>query len=368
MLADTTWLKTVQARSVIVSAIQAFMLQRNFLSVQTPILAASAGGATARPFETTATEFAGRKLALRIAPELWLKKLLIGGMGRVFEIGQSFRNEGIDKTHNPEFTTCEFYAINWSIDHLKSETEKMFAFIIQSLQSAHVDMGRDVEGLASPLGDDWKPEWPSIDFIPALNKALELELPDLSSPEAREQLLVIFHVKDLPIPSVPTLPRLLDKLSSIYLEPSCDRPTWIINTPECLSPLAKSFVHADLPNQKVAARAELFINSKEIVNCYEEENSPDEQRRKFIDQQKHASLGEEVDLEAMKIDEDYLRALEWGLPPTGGWGCGIDRLVMLMLSKDKISDVLPFGNLRMVTHGAEKNEKASVEEVADAPK
>lgn len=360
MLADSEWIKTIHARSVIVSAIQQFMLARGFIAVQTPILAASAGGATARPFETTATEFSDRKLALRVAPELWLKKLLIGGMGRVFEIGQSFRNEGIDKTHNPEFTTCEFYAVNWDIEQLKSETEKMFAHTIKTLISNLVTVDQDLRNLTAQPDNDFKPQWPSIDFIPALNKALEIELPDLSSPDARGNLLTIFLIKGLPVPSVPTLPRLLDKLSSIYLEPQCDKPTWIVNTPECLSPLAKSFPHPDLPHQTVAARAELFIKRKEVVNCYEEENSPDEQRRKFIDQQKNASLDGETDFEAQKVDEDYLRALEWGLPPTGGWGCGIDRLSMTLLGKDKISDVLPFGNLRMVTHTRAEAETTEV--------
>lgn len=367
MLADRTWLKTIYARSRIISAIREFMNTRGFVSVETPVLAASAGGATARPFETSATEFAGRKLALRIAPELWLKKLIIGGMGRVYEIGPSFRNEGLDKTHNPEFTTCEFYAVSYDISELMSETEKLFGFIIESLFKTNAGIGESFKNLAAPSSEtaklDWVPQWPSIDFIPALNKALELELPDLASPSASEEILAIFDRKGLPVPSVPTLPRLLDKLSSIYLEPLCHEPTWIINTPEVLSPLAKSFSHPELPHQRVAARAELFIRNKEVVNCYEEENSPVEQRRKFVDQQRHAHRNKEIDLEAMRIDEDYLRALEWGLPPLGGWGCGIDRLVLTLLQKDKISDVLSFGNLRMVTHGAEKREK--VTEVAE---
>jgi lysyl-tRNA synthetase class 2 len=199
-----------------------------------------------------------------------------------------------------------------------------------------------------------------IDFIPALNSALEQDLPNLASDTARSDLLQIFNQKSMPLPSKPTIPRLLDKLSSIYLEPQCQNFTFIINHPECMSPLSKSFIHPTAPNaQPVAARAELFVQGREIINCYEEENSPFEQRRKFMMQQYYASgdAGTVMDDEAMTIDEDYLRALEWGLPPTGGWGCGIDRLVMLFGGKERIGDVLSFGNLRAVTRGAEKKDR-----------
>lgn len=361
MLMDSSVIKTINARSTVTSAIHAFFQKHHFTNVQTPILAASAGGAIARSFETAASEFPDRKLALRIAPELWLKRLIVGGLERIYEIGPSFRNEGLDKTHNPEFTTCEFYATNWSLSELQIFTKRLVeaaALKVTDLSPAF----RDSIGLQRDT------VWHEIDFIPSLNAALQLELPDLSSPDARQQITQIFEQKQLALPPKPTLPRLLDKLSSIYLEPNCDVATWIINIPECLSPLAKSFPHPELPYQRIAARAELFIHNKEVVNCYEEENSPVEQRRKFEDQQAHARLSssrttptaeteaEAADEEAMQIDEDYLRALEWGLPPTGGWGCGIDRLVMLILGKDKISEVLAFGNLRMVTRGAQKRE------------
>lgn len=352
LLAAPSLMKSIVARAHLIEAIENFLKGQAFRRVYTPILAASAGGATARPFKTTATEFSDRELTLRISPELWLKRLIVGGMNRIFEIGPSFRNEGLDKTHNPEFTTCEFYATDWPLERLMTETQKMI---------------HDVAGRIMELSEEFPPSigewpgelWPQIDFIPAVNTALGLELPDLSSPTAREEVLEIFKQKDLPIPQIPTLPRLLDKLSSLYLEPRCSKATWITNLPECLSPLAKSFSHPDLPHQRVAARGELFIHCKEVVNCYEEENSPVEQKRKLIDQQKHAHLPQEgdaddIDDEAMDIDHDYIRCLEWGLPPTGGWGCGIDRLLMLMLGESNIKDVLTFGNLRAVTRGAER--------------
>ena len=375
MLADQNIIRTITARSNIISGMNTFLSSQRFVNVQTPILAASAGGATARPFETSASEFHDRKLTMRIAPELWLKKLIVGGMQRVYEIGPSFRNEGLDKTHNPEFTTCEFYAVDWTLSRLQKQTQNMiFAIAKDMARSGNLDerfadsigsiQFADTFGLDqtasqnAELGDKFPssagPTWSEIDFIPALNEAIGMKLPNLSLVDAHEQVLRVFFHKELEIPATPSLPRLLDKLCATYLEPRCDKATWIINIPECLSPLAKSFVHPDLPYQRVAARAELFIHHKEVVNCYEEENSPIEQRRKFIEQQRHAKLGDTVDDEAMKIDEDYIRALEWGMPPTGGWGCGIDRLCMLMLGKERISDVLSFGNLRMVARGAER--------------
>jgi len=353
LLATPSLINTIVARARLIEAMEEFLRSKAFHRVYTPILAASAGGATARPFKTTATEFSDRELALRISPELWLKRLIVGGMDRVFEIGPSFRNEGLDKTHNPEFTTCEFYATNWTLETLITETQAMINDVAKGVEPFNHEFHQSIGKWPGEL-------WPRIDFIPELNKVLGSELPDLSSPSAREDLLRLFEQKSLPIPTTPTLPRLLDKLSSIYIEPYCLHATWIINIPECLSPLAKSFPHPDLPYQHVAARGELFIQGKEVVNCYEEENSPMEQKRKFLDQQRHARLpkeGEtpdELDDEAMSIDDDYIRCLEWGLPPTGGWGCGVDRLLMMMLGKPNIKDVLTFGNLRAVTRGAEK--------------
>lgn len=168
-------------------------------------------------------------------------------------------------------------------------------------------------------------------------------LPDLQSEHAVPELLQIFQRGNIAIPIYPTLPRLLDKLSGFYLEQQCLEPTFIINHPECLSPLSKSFIHPKT-QQRVAARAELFINGQEIVNMYEEENSPFEQRRKFVDQSRYR----DEENTATTVDENYLQALEWGLPPTGGWGCGIDRLCMLMSGAGRIGDVLSFGTLRNV--------------------
>ena len=368
MLKSSEYRKALLARSCLLQAMRAFLHLEHFCEVTTPILSAAAGGAVARSFKTTATEFSNRRLSLRVAPELWLKRLIIGGMNKIFEIGPSFRNEGLDRTHNPEFTTCEFYATYYTLDKLISTTESLLTVVASRLVDKQ-QIGTLRHDMPTP---DQDPSFPRIDFVPALNKALELELPNLAGPDARKQLMEIFQSKQLSVPDRPTLPRLLDDLSAHYLESQCQKPAWIINIPRCMSPLSKSFIHPTAPNQQeVAARAELFIRGKEVVNCYEEENDPFLQREKFVEQQ---NLGRDpgtdrVDDEAMKIDEDYIRALEWGMPPTGGWGCGIDRLMMLFCDKDNISDVLSFGNLRSVSRHAERwsdKQKSSAESLTSS--
>ena len=251
---------------------------------------------------------------------------------------------GLDKTHNPEFTACEFYSTYTNLKQLMDITHQLITFI-----ASHIlpEDGNDINGLFSNT-------IPTVDFIPALNDSLGFELPNLASDSARLKVLAIFEGKSIPLPLNPTLPRLLDKLSSLYLEPHCQNFTFIVNHPECLSPLSKTFIHPTAANnQPVGARAELFVQGRELVNCYEEENSPFEQRRKFQMQHIYAAEGREDGHsdETLPIDDDYIRALEWGLPPTGGWGCGVDRLVMFFGGVDKIGDVLSFGNLRAVTRG-----------------
>jgi lysyl-tRNA synthetase class 2 len=220
-----------------------------------------------------------------------------------------------------------------------STTEKLLSGIAQ-----HINEFNSKSGTLTPTAVDFTSPFRQLDFITGIEAAIGRQLPSLTSPDATEQILSIFNDLSLEIPTNPTLPRLLDELSSIYLESQCTSPTFIINPPECLSPLSKSFTHPST-KQIVAARAELFIEGKEIVNMYEEENSPSGQRRKFEDQLRYARDAKEPG----EIDEEYLKALEWGLPPTGGWGCGIDRLVMLFTGRKRITDVLPFGNLRAVT-------------------
>ncbi|KAI9043076.1 putative lysyl-tRNA synthetase [Aspergillus affinis] len=337
-LADPSTADIIRARSAIVQYLRQFFVNRSFMEVNTPIVGSVAGGAIARPFYTLATEFPGRRLSLRIAPELWLKRLVVGGFDRVFEIGPSFRNEGIDKTHNPEFTTCEFYHAYTNLEDLMTTTETLLSGMAQHIH------GFNSNGTLTPTTADFSTPFRRIDFITGIEEKIDRKLPDLSAPDAYQQIKELFCDLSLPLPDKATLPSLLDELCGTYVEPECINPTFIINPPECLSPLSKSFIHP-ITNQRVAARGELFIEGREIVNTYEEENSPFEQRRKFEDQVQYSKAAKEKE----EVDESYLEALEWGLPATGGWGCGIDRLCMLFTGAKRIADVLPFGTLRAVS-------------------
>lgn len=249
---------------------------------------------------------------------------------------------GIDKTHNPEFTTCEFYHAYANLEDLMRITEDLLSGMASHIKAFNQD------GLLNPTTANFATPFRCIDFITGIEERINRKLPDLTSPSALDDIHTIFHDLSLPFPENATLPRLLDELCSIYVEPDCIDPTFIINPPECLSPLSKSFTHP-VTKQIVAARGELFIEGKEIINTYEEENSPFEQRRKFEDQLRFSKAAGEPG----EVDENYLEALEWGLPSTGGWGCGIDRLTMLFTGAKRIGDVLPFGNLRTVTRRTE---------------
>lgn len=342
MLVNAEAIEALRIRHCIDNALNRFFSERNFTKVFTPLLGAGAGGAAARPFETEASELANEKLNLRIAPELWLKRLVVGGMDRVYEIGPAFRNEGVDATHNPEFNICESYQVYATLEDLINMTEDL----VRELSKAVIEYRDQTEErqIALPEVQPDFSHFARVEFIPMLQERMNNTLPDLSSQGAAQDILRIFKASDIDIPSSPTLSRLLDALAAHYLEPlSHEKPTFITHHPACMSPLSK---HCICPktNQIVAARAELFINGREYANLYEEENSPFEQRRKFEEQLKQR----EVDAEAMELDESYLEALEWGLPPTGGFGCGVDRFVMLFSGRERMADVLPFGTLRNV--------------------
>lgn len=375
----------IYLRHWLLTAMREFFQKRRFIEVNTPLLQAGAGGAIARPFETYATELSDTKLNLRVAPELFLKRLIVGGVERVFEIGPAFRNEGVDATHNPEFTICEFYSIMTTLESLIFMTEELFRALAAEVNSRRLPASKmpDMTEFAKTIEKRFR----RLEFIPTIEDAVRKELPDwtfpdlrhteaelthseaesteseaeLTKPKAKEEILRVYTHFNITVPSAPTLPRLLDGLAAHFIEPLCTTPTFITHHPECMSPLAKSFFRNPTANSpirhRVSARAELFIESREYVNCYEEENSPLEQRRKFEDQLKHRA-GEDDGETHRTIDESYIGALEWGMPPTGGWGCGIDRIVMLFAGKKRIADVLPFGTLRNVValgSGVNKN-------------
>lgn len=347
MLVNSKVTETLRLRAHIIKYIRDYLTEEKFLEVQTPVLADKAGGATARPFTTRATEFPHKPLALRISPELWLKRLIMGGIDRVFEICTVFRNEGLDATHNPEFTMCEFYKAFADLEDLMSMTETLITGLGKSVNEWRVTSKKVLpEFDAAILEAPYK----RLAFIPAIEAAIGEPLPNLEELEVEAKLLVIFEKNNIALPASPTLPKLLDKLASLYIEPQCTSPTFITFHPACMAPLAKSFIDP-VSGQHLSARAELFINRKEIANLYEEENSPSAQRKKFMQQNKYKD-----DENMGGVDENYCQALEYGMPPTGGWGCGVDRLVMLLSGQERIADVLSFGSLRHVVnmgHGGE---------------
>lgn len=330
----------LRLRALIYDYIRSSLIQSGFLEVETPIFDVNAGGAIARPFETVANELTNIPVRLRIAPELNLKRLIVGGQDKIFEIGRVFRNEGVDNTHNPEFSTCEFYEVGATLPSLIDRTEKLIRGLNDAVEAVRSTY---FPSLSAPEELNFSTPFAQLPFIPTIEKNSGRKLPDLSSPTAVADLLTMFDELSIPIPENPTLARLLDAFAEQYIEPYCVNPTFITHHPEALSPLSKTYI-CPQTSQRIAARVEFFINGREYANAYEEENSPFEQRRKFIQQLEVQPEGERE----KSIDESYLEVLEWGMPPTGGWGCGLDRLVMLFANKKRIADVLPFGTLRNV--------------------
>lgn len=338
-------------RSTVLSYIREFFGSRGFLEVQTPMLADRASGATANPFVTHSKALGGRdqaiELALRIAPELWLKRLVIAGFDRVFELGQSFRNEGIDATHNPEFTTCEFYEAYATLDDLMATTQLFLRGVVDRVRAVHRDISESDGCRLDALAAAFSPDFKCLDFIPEIEKCTGVSMPnELSNVQLIADYFEQIGLNRPAIEGGVTASKLLDKLAGIYLEPQCgEQPTFIINHPQEMAPLAKSFTEG---NRALSRRFELFINGKEYANAYEEENSPFEQREKFV-----AQLQDRVkynDLESQIPDDSFVSALEWGLPPTGGFGLGVDRLCMLLTGAKRIEQVLAFGGVKTVNY------------------
>ena len=394
MLVNRNTTDILRLRHEITRFMREHFYSKRFLEFQTPILAQDAGGAVARPFVTKANEFSDKTLAMRVAPELWLKRLVVGGVDKIFEIGPAFRNEGIDATHNPEFTMCEFYSAYTNLADLIQETEE----IIGGLARLSNNLADALKSLPRIDTSVFQRPFKQVEFVPELEKALGLRLPNMSGRNALPELLAILKLAKIDVPGeVPTsLPKLLDRLAALYLEPlSFEEPVFITHHPACMSPLSKSFV-CPSTYQLVSARAELFVSGRELANMYEEENDPEAQKRKL---REHRSLvntpdGEvayreqespeaenesdielDEDGEAAPLDENFIKALDHALPPTGGWGCGVERLVMLFSGSNRISDCLSFGTLRHVVGLSADNppaKQSSPEEVpaedAQAPK
>ena len=319
--------KTFRVRSQIITAIRQFLNQQGFLEVETPIMQPSAGGALARPFITHHHSLE-RDFYLRIALELHLKRLVIGGFDRVYELGRIFRNEGISTKHNPEFTMLESYQTYADYGDVMSMLEEMVSGTTKQLTG----------GYKVKFGDstiDFEPPWSRLELRQAIKKYSGIDFnehPDTDSLRAEMQKL------KLEIDPAKDRGRLIDELISTFVEPNLSQPTFLVDYPVDMSPLAKT----KPADKSLVERFEAFAGGMEIANAFTELNDPLEQRQRFLWQQKERQVENDVET----IDEDFLTALEYGMPPTGGLGVGIDRLVMLLTNQQSIREVILFPQLK----------------------
>jgi lysyl-tRNA synthetase class 2 len=306
-----------------------YLDDRGFLEVETPVLQPLYGGAAARPFVTHHNAL-DMPLYLRIADELYLKRLLVGGLERVYEIGHDFRNEGMDRTHNPEFTMLEAYQAYADYGDMVELVEGLVGGLVE-----HILGTRRIERYGTTL--DFTPPFRRVSFIEGIRERAGLDLRTASDEEMRRVLLR----RGEPAEAVEPLTggRLQDEVFRVFLEPELVQPTFVLDYPKPLSPLAKE--HRGDP--ALTERFELFIGGKELANAFSELNDPDDQRRRFEDQVRQRAAG---DQEAHTFDADYIRALEYGMPPAGGVGIGIDRLLMIVADQPSIRDVILFPAMR----------------------
>ena len=316
-------------RSQIIQFIRQFFVRRRYLEVETPMMHPIPGGAAARPFVTHHNAL-DMRLFLRIAPELYLKRLVVGGFERVFEINRSFRNEGISVRHNPEFTMLEFYEAYQDFHYLMDLTESLFRDLAMSVLGSTTLTYQDI-----PL--DFAQPFDRLTMAQAIAKYCpRYTLDELEQPASLRAALAQFEVEVYPTDGLGLLQL---KLFEATTEDKLLQPTFIISHPTDVSPLARK----NDANPAVTDRFELFITGREFANGFSELNDPEDQAERFMEQ---ANAREAGDAEAMHYDADYIRALEFGLPPTAGEGIGIDRLVMLLTDSPSIRDVILFPQLR----------------------
>jgi lysyl-tRNA synthetase class 2 len=317
-----------RARAKTIGALRRFMDDHDFLEVETPILQPLYGGAAARPFTTYHNQLK-QDLFLRISFELYLKRLLVGGYERVYEIGRDFRNEGVSFKHNPEFTQLEFYAAYWDYTDVMAFTERMIAYTAeQVLGSSEISFQGNIINLAPP--------WQRLTMREAIRQYCEIDYMDYPDTAA---LATAIRGLGGDAPGDAAWGKLIDGLLGDFVEPRLIQPTFILDYPRDISPLAKG-----VPGDPLhVERFEFFIGGMEMGNAFTELNDPIEQRRRFEELNALFSQGDE---ESNPVDEDYIRAMRYGMPPNGGFGMGVDRLTMLLTDHKAIREVLLFPHLR----------------------
>jgi lysyl-tRNA synthetase class 2 len=329
--------RVFEVRSRVVTALREFLIARGFLEVETPMMQPLAGGALARPFATHHNAL-DMKLYMRIAPELYLKRLTVGGIEKVFEINRNFRNEGISTQHNPEFTMLEFYSAYADYQDLMRLTEEMFAFVAhKAADTDEVTFGEYRISFKAPFRRLSLREGAREAASRRLGREVRME--ELRSREGAVALADALHLEGLQVTPAMGPGKITAEIFEKLCEDQLVQPTFVYDFPTEVSPLSKQ--NPDDPD--TVERFELYAGGFELANAFSELNDPVEQRRRFEDQLKSRAGGNE---EAHAMDEDYIRALEYGMPPAGGEGVGIDRLVMLLTNSQSIRDVILFPLMR----------------------
>ncbi|CAT05000.1 lysyl-tRNA synthetase [Mesomycoplasma conjunctivae] len=328
LIVNTKTRDTFIKRSRIVSYIRHFFDNQNYLEVDTPVLQPILGGASARPFITHYNSL-HRDYYLRIATELPLKKLLVGGIDRVYEIGKIFRNEGVDTTHNPEFTSIEFYQAYANLETMMQQTENLFQFLIEKINNSNpvLNFGEYQIDFSKPFA--------RINMVEEVSKKVGHNFYQISEEQAKQ----IAQDHDIKVEPFYTKGHIINELFEKYIEEELIQPTFVTGHPIEISPLAKK----DPKNNNFTQRAELFIAKKEFANMFNELNDPFDQLARFESQISEKNMGNE---EASEIDYDFVESLYYGLPPAGGCGIGIDRLVMLFTNNESIREVILYPQLK----------------------
>ncbi|OGN13538.1 MAG: lysine--tRNA ligase [Candidatus Yanofskybacteria bacterium RIFCSPHIGHO2_02_FULL_43_15c] len=313
--------KKIETRTAIVREIRQILDENNFLEVETPVLQTLAGGANAEPFETH-LDTLNLDLYLRIAPELYLKRLLVGGFERVYEFAKNFRNEGMDRDHNPEFTMLEFYVAYWDYEKMMTFLEKMMEQVATKISSPHLE---------TPFLSDFKRPYPRVTFNDLFKKYTGIDYD-----EADEETLVK-KAKELEIKIEKTMTKgnVADEIYKKVARPKIVEPTFLIDHPLELSPLAKKIEK----DPEHVSRFQLIAGGTEVMNGFSELNDPLDQRERFEEQEKIAKKGNK---EAHRFDEDFVEALEYGMPPAAGVGIGIDRLAALLTDSHSVREIIAF--------------------------